>query len=174
MAWDLALQPVVFRALSAIPRLGIGATPFEPDFDRGGIDGASLVLTDLALDGFAAAADRRAARAERLATDLEERTRFEPITAAAGERAVYPRLAVRAPDPSARAAALEALGRIGAGASPYYPSALSRLEALRPHLVADAPMPGAESLAARLLTLPVHGRLEGRLWNEALTALEAI
>ena len=70
--------------------------------------------------------------------------------------------------------ALVALARHGAGASAFYPSALSRLEPLRPHLADSAPMPGAEELAARLFTLPVHGRLRGARWRGALAALHAI
>jgi len=174
VVWDLALQPVVFGLLAAIPALGIGETPFEPDFEGGSIDGASLVLADHALDVAAAVAERRVAEAERLAGDLRERTRFEPILAEPGEHAVYPRLAVRAPDEGIRSAALAALARCGAGGSPFYPAALSRLEPLRAHRVDSATMPGAERLAGRLLTLPVHGGLRAGRWHAALEELAAL
>ena len=44
LAFDLALQPALFRCLASVPSLGIGETRFDPDFARGGIDGASLCL----------------------------------------------------------------------------------------------------------------------------------
>jgi dTDP-4-amino-4,6-dideoxygalactose transaminase len=173
-AFDLALRPAVFSLLASIPRLGIGETPFEPGFERGPIDGASLVLADFALGDVAAAAERRVRHATRLAEGLRRRTRFEPITGAPGEHAVYPRLAVRAPDESARSAALAVLERHGAGVSRFYPSALSRLEPLGSSLVGGAAMPGAESLAGRLFTLPAHGGLTGERWNAALEELSRI
>ncbi len=171
LAWDLALQPAVFTGLASIPALGIGETPFAPDFERGGIDGASLVLTDLALDAAAATAEARCHDARRLADALHARTRFEVIESEPGEHAVSPRLVVRAPDEAARSAALAGLARVGAGASGLYPAALSRLEALRPHRVDTASMPGAERLAGRILTLPVNGSLRGARWEAALAEL---
>lgn len=172
--WDLALQPAVFGVLASIPALGIGETPFEPDFAGGDIDGASLVLADHGLDVAAANAGERRQDAERLARDLQEHTRFEPVLAQPDERGVYPRLAVRAPDEASRASALALLGRGGCGASAMYPAALSRLERLRPHLVDARPMAGAERLAGRVLTLPVNGRLQGRRWRDALDLLASL
>jgi len=174
MAWDLALRPSVFSLLARIPALGIGETPFEPDFERGAIDGASLVLTDHALDAAAATAEARAGEAGRLARDLRERTRFEPIVGGAREHVVYPRLAVRAPDEAARGAALAALVRAGTGASGFYPAALSRLPALEPHRVDEGPLVGAERLAGRLFTLPVNGSLRGSRWGVALEEMSRL
>ncbi len=37
LAYDAALSPRVFGWLAAVPGLGIGETPFEPQFARGGI-----------------------------------------------------------------------------------------------------------------------------------------
>lgn len=161
IAWDAALQPGVFSLLAKIPALGIGETPFDPEFARGAIDAASIVLADDALDHAAEAAARRGGEAFRLAETLHARTRFEAILPGSGEHGVMPRLAVLAPDDATRASAVAGLARVGAGASALYPAALSRVAKLRPHRTDAEAMPGAERLAARLFTLPVNGSLRG-------------
>lgn len=173
VAWDVALRPSAFSLLASVPALGIGETPFDPDFPRGEIDGASVVLADDALDHAAASAARREQTATRLAEALHARTRFRAVLPEAGEISVVPRLAVRAPDAATRAAALAALSRVGAGASALYPAALSRVEELRPQRADSEAMPGAEHLAERLFTLPVNGSLRGRREQAALDLLAA-
>ncbi len=156
LAYDAALHPSVFRWLAALPGLRIGETLFDPGFARGGIGGASLLLAAARLAQFETLAAARAERAETLAAALRSRTRFAPLTAAPGIRAVYPRLAVLAPDGASRDVALARLARAGLGASRFYPSALGAIPALKSHLCGPARQPGAEAFAARILTLPTH------------------
>ena len=156
LAYAAALHPSVFRWLAALPGLHIGETLFEPDFVRGPIDGASLVLAAARLPHVATLGAQRAERAEALAAALRRRTRFVPLTAPAGTRAVHPRLAVLAPDAATRADALARLARAGLGASAFYPSALGEIRALQPHLCGPAQQPGAADFAARVFTLPTH------------------
>ncbi len=170
-AYDLALHPLVFRALAAIPALGIGETRFDAGFRRGAIDAASLMLAAVALPELEAAARRREGAALALVRALEGLP-LEPLLPAPGQRGVFPRLFARATDASARQAALEALARVGAGASGFYPTALDALPALRPQLVEPGDYPGARDLASRLLSLPTHGGLRGARLAAARRALE--
>jgi dTDP-4-amino-4,6-dideoxygalactose transaminase len=154
LAANAALSPRVFGWLAAVPALHVGATIYDPGFPQGGIDSASLALAAAGVEDVAFAGARRAARALALAERVAAESRFEPLVAAPGERGVYPRLALRAPNAGARARALEALASFGASAS--YPDALDRVTPLAPHLVERRACAGARSLAARILTLPTH------------------
>jgi len=156
LGYAVALRPSVFRWLAALPGLHIGETLFDPNFRSGPIDGASLVLAAARLPNLEALGAQRAARAEALAAALRARTRFVPLTAPPGARAVHPRLAVLAPDAATRDAALARLARAGLGASAFYPSALGHIRALQPHLCGSAQQPSAVDFAARVFTLPTH------------------
>lgn len=171
-AWNLALTRPIFTALAALPAFGVGRTAFEPAFPRGAISGEALVLGALAVDAFDARARLRDERATAMATDLGQRTRFEALRAPESRRAVYPRLSVLAPDATSRNRALAALTR--SGASPLYPAALDALTALQPYRSDSHACPGARALSARLLTLPLHGRLAGTDWEECVRVLAAI
>jgi dTDP-4-amino-4,6-dideoxygalactose transaminase len=168
-AWNLALSSPGFTALAAVPAFGVGRTTFDPGFRRGAIRGDALVLAALALEEFDARALRRTARAQQMAADLSERTRFEPLRAPAARRASYPRLAVLAPDAASRDHALAALMRCGA--SSLYPAALDAVAALAPHRSDPRTCPRAHALASRLLTLPLHGRLAGSSWEASVRVL---
>jgi dTDP-4-amino-4,6-dideoxygalactose transaminase len=172
-AYDAALHPLVFRALAAIPALGIGETRFETRFRRGSIDAASLALAAAALPDLEAAARRRARAARELAEALAGLP-LRLLGPSAGETGVWPRLFAMAHGAAARDAALRALAREGAGASGFYPTALDAVAGLRPHLVQPARYPRARELASRLLTLPTHGALRGPRLAAALEALASV
>jgi hypothetical protein len=170
LAYDAALSPRVFGWLAAVPALGIGETPFDPGFPRGGLseDRASLALSALEhLDGDAI---RRRDEAMTLAARLAAETHLRPLHARPAE-GVHPRLALLAADAATRNAALAALDAEGAGASAMYPTPLGGIAGLAPHLEGPAMLPGAADLAARLLTLPTHGGLRGPRLDAALRAL---
>jgi dTDP-4-amino-4,6-dideoxygalactose transaminase len=160
LAYDAALQPVLFRWLAAIPGLGIGETHFEPDFARGPIDGASLCLAAAALRDLERQGQERARRVAGLSAEISAHGAFSPLLADTGSSGVYPRLALVAPRAQARDAALAALR--DAGASGMYPASLDQVPALRPHLAEGSPCPVAREFAARVLTLPTHRDLRGR------------
>jgi len=160
-AYNIALRPAVFRALSSIPALGIGETHFDVDFERGPIDPAALSIAAAALPRAEADATRRGEAAVRLAATLSENTALHSLLAPAGTRGVYPRLFALAPNSKKRDAVLEALRPIGAGVTGMYPSALDQVPGLRPHLRGVDDYPGARNLAARLLTFPTSGSLKG-------------
>jgi hypothetical protein len=168
-AFNLALLPPVFRWLAAIPALGIGETHYDPNFERGGIDGASLCLAAAVLPEFETVNRARAQRAATLAARISAETDFSPLLAARGDVAVYPRLGVLAPSASARNDALRALAPIGA--TRMYPAPLECVKALQPHRVEKTEMPGARQFADRLLTLPTEKALAGERLEFALDTL---
>jgi perosamine synthetase len=172
LAFDLALQPALFRLLASVPSLGIGKTRFEPAFAQGGIDGASLSLAAALVPALERARRDRADRAEQIGHRLRDETGFAPLLAGEGAAGSYPRLGVVAPNASAREAALEALTPLGAARS--YPVPLDQVEALHTHLVGDPASPSAREFSARVLTLPTHRGLRARdlqLMNRTLAAL---
>jgi dTDP-4-amino-4,6-dideoxygalactose transaminase len=172
VVYDLARLPWLFRGLAAIPGLGIGETVYDPGFARGPMDGASLCLAAGLLPHLVDEARARAERALALARRIAAETSFRPLVAAEKARGVYPRLAVLAPGPAAREAALAALVRFGA--TRFYPGTLAEIPALRPHLAGEASCPGARDLAARLLTLPTHGGLTERRASAVAARLAAL
>lgn len=171
VAYDVARSRHVFGWLAALPFLGIGETPFDPGFPRGGIDGASLALAALAAPEVFAGGRARAARALELAREIDAGSAFRAVLADPPEAGIYPRLGLLAPVGGVRDAALRALDDLGAGASAFYPASLDSVVALAPHLVGDTAMPGARALAARVLTLPTHGELRGARRRKVIEAL---
>ncbi len=168
-AFNLALLPPVFRWLAAIPALQIGETRYDPNFEHGEIDGASLSLAAAVLPELETANRERARRAAALAGRITAETDFSPLVASEEDEAVYPRLGVLAPNVAARDAALCALTPIGA--TKMYPSALDAIEALRPNLADEPKTPVARELAARLLTLPTSSALSGERVEYAVRTL---
>jgi dTDP-4-amino-4,6-dideoxygalactose transaminase len=171
-AFNLALLPAVFRWLAAIPALEIGETHYDPNFDRGGIDGASLCLAAAVLPEFETANRERAQRAAALAGRITAQTEFSPLVASGEDEAIYPRLGVVAPNAARRDEALRALTPIGA--TRMYPSALDAVDGLRPMLAAEPKTPVAREFAARILTLPTSPTLRGERLEFALRTLQRL
>ncbi len=154
LAYDAARWPPLLGLLTGIPALGIGETVYETDFARGPIPAPALSLATALLPDLPKANQERTAVAQELAEALRSDTSYRPLVAAPGTTAVHPRLGVVAPSAAAREAALEALRPLGA--SPLYPTSLTRIEPLHPHLVGRPDCPGADTLAGRVFTLPTH------------------
>ena len=173
LAYNAALTGPIFRVLSAVPSLGIGRTVFEPGFPQGGIDGASVALAAALLPDMHAALARRAGIAERLSARVRAETKFTVLLPPVGTTAAFPRLALLAPSAGIRNDVLGRLESLGTGVSTFYPDSLACLSRLTPALSASSCFTGATDLAARLLTLPTHGRLTGRLLDEVLESLHS-
>ena len=174
LGYSLASASLVFRWLSAVPALGIGTTRFDPGFARGGLRGRDLRIAMARAANLAEHQDLRIGEATRLARELREATAFTPLLAPAGDLAVYPRLAVLAPDAESKEAALAELERLGAGASRMYPTTLEQAEGLAPFVEPGPPCLGARGFCGRLLTLPTHGRWSQRQRESVLSALRSL
>ncbi len=161
LAASLIGRPVFFGTLERIPRLGIGATVYDPGFDaasppRAWRDrlGARLIAS---LPELAAERTRNAVRLLERAPILGKGWRWTSAARAEGPL----RLPVLAPSRSARDAAIRELRASGVAASPMYPGTIAEIAELRPHLVnPEEPLPGARFLADRLLTLPTYPGLD--------------
>jgi perosamine synthetase len=171
-AFNVARLPAVFRWLSAIPALAIGETRYDPNFERGGIDGASLCLAAAVLPEFEIGNRNRARRAISLAARISAETDFSPLIASEGDEAVYPRLGVLAQTAAKRDEALRVLTSVGV--TKMYPSALGAIDALRPRLADEPNTPVARDFAARLLTLPTGAALVGGRLDFALRTLRRL
>jgi dTDP-4-amino-4,6-dideoxygalactose transaminase len=103
--------------------------------------------------------EMRRVNAERLLLELRGQPGFETIRSDRQARPGYLRLPVLTSSGVRRSATEPAARRLGV--MPGYPKPLSDLERFGPRcLNRDARFPGARLLAARLCTLPTHGRLE--------------
>lgn len=172
VTYDAARIPVLLRALSAIPALGIGTTIYDTSFSQGPIPGAAVALAAALLPELDAANQSRSRRAEAIGARLSVETNFVPLLARPDDTGVYPRLGVLAPTPLQCRAALAALEPLGA--TRMYPTPLSEIPALLPHLVGDVHCPGAQDFCARLLTLPTHAALRGRRLDEVVRILQRV
>ena len=160
--YDVARIPVVLRALSSIPALGIGETVYDPTFTQGPMSGAAVALAAAILPELDACNASRADRAKALAARMTRETDFTPLLAGANEIGIYPRIGVLAPTSAKRDEALEALRWLGA--TRMYPAPLDSIPGLEPYLVGDTQCQGAYEFSARLLTLPTHtGMSEKRI-----------
>ena len=143
------IDPHLYWFPTALPFLALGETVYDPDF----------IMSRLPTTGPGAL--------RRWRSRLEQAHRDRAIVCAAWERelgqeaqrrrAEMPllRFPVLMSSPEERTAVLEAARRHGLGVSSMYPSAVHRIPELRDRFRGQR-FPGAERLAARLITLPTH------------------
>lgn len=153
--WLLA-RPSLYALPAALPFLALGQTTFKAPMDTSSIPRAGAALA-LATRHIAERenAERRV-RATAYDAQLTDAWCVRLISRNSASEPGYLRYPVILPD-SDRADRVAGQGR-KLGISKSYPHPLSRLPELGPLLdgQADAPFPGAETLADRLVTLPVH------------------
>jgi dTDP-4-amino-4,6-dideoxygalactose transaminase len=154
-------RPALYGLPSVMPGLELGETVYHPPRTPHRI---SRLAARLALEtehASEAEADARRTRASGLTDRLNEA--LVPGSARCGIPRPHPESvpgALRLPvlvSPRARAELLARGRRLGL--MPGYPQPLSGLEALQPFIAAREPMPGAEALAAALVTVPTHSLL---------------
>lgn len=162
VAAQLLLEhPNLYALPAALPFLRLGQTVYrEPRPLRGpsSVACAIIAATWTLAEG---EIDARRRNAERLLVELRRQPGFETINAPGHARPGYLRLPVLASPEVRRAAAGSAARRLGIMLG--YPKALCDVERFAPRcLNRDAGFPGGRALAARLCTLPSHGRLGTR------------
>ena len=154
-------RPRLYALPAALPFLRLGETVYRaprplrrPSRVSPPVVGATWQLAERE-------AETRRHNAERLLSALRWQPGFETIITPPRARPGYLRLPVLA-SPTVRRSAVEpAVRRLGV--MPGYPQPLCDLEGFRQRcLNRDAPFPGSRLLAARLCTLPTHGRLRLR------------
>jgi len=151
-------HPNLYALPAALPFLRLGQTVYReprplraPTTVSCSVIAASWTLAEREVE-------ERRRHAERLLCELRRQPGFETITTPGHARPGYLRLPVLASAEVRRAVTGSAARRLGI--MPGYPKALCDLEQLAPRcLNRDAAFPGGRLLAARLCTLPSHGRL---------------
>jgi len=154
----LLVRPTLYSLPAALPFLRLGETIYReprslraPSAASCSVLAATWTLAERELDA-------RRRHAARLLVELGRQRRFETIRSPDHARPGYLRLPVLAPAMARHAVAGGAARRLGI--MPGYPKALCDLERFGARaLNRDADFSGSRLLAARLCTLPTHGRL---------------
>ncbi len=154
----LLARPSLYGIPASLPFLRLGETLYHPPHPVGRLPRAAAGILSLTIGLAAAEADRRRANAARLLVALGNATGLRAATPVPGAVAGFLRLPVIGvamgprllADPSAQAL----------GIMPGYPGTLAELGGFSDRVInRAADFPGARELAARLGTLPTHGRL---------------
>jgi hypothetical protein len=154
---SVLFRPWLYWIPNALPFLKLGATEFEPNFPVARMSRISAGMLPGKLTQMKEITAARARKAEHLRKGLEGIRGFKAPCPPQGCSPSYIRFPVLARDQQARDWAVAELRRAGIGASAYYPTAICDIPGIVPHLDTEAiHCPGAEELARRLLTLPLH------------------
>ncbi len=157
-AYRMCFHPISYRLLEGIPALKIGLTEYDPHFQTRCLASSQSRIAEAAARRSLRERQERREKVQSVTNPRGRETTFEFPGCAESEAGSVPRLPVLAPDTDARDKAVAAMRARGIGASVMYPLALCCLRELVPHRVAaDAHCAGAEDLARRLFTIPVHG-----------------
>ena len=161
LATSVFINRYLYWIPDSLPFLKLGTTPFEPGFPVKRIPRLSLGLLREMLGKLG---DLNAARRQRAAWIVEaigENSDFTYPSVPARCKPTYLRFPLLARNRELRDRAVRELRNAGMGASPYYPSAICEIPGIESHLITpECHCPQAESLAARLLTLPTHASVD--------------
>jgi dTDP-4-amino-4,6-dideoxygalactose transaminase len=144
---SLLVRPQLYWLPARLPFLGIGETHYSTDFVVERMGGAQAALL--------ASWQERSAEMNR--ARITRLSQLGPVAGALAPKGDAPclRLPVLCSSPKERNRLCEAGRRAGLGIVPMYPSALNGIPALA-GLIGHNRYPGAEAVAERLLTVPVH------------------
>ena len=157
-------RPGLYGIPSSLPFLGLGETAYHPPAAPTGAPTATAAVLGATWRLSEREGAIRRANAARLLDAVRESSWLSPVEAAIGTPG-YLRLPVLV-EPARRDEIARARGL---GVMPGYPTPLSRLKPFAPNVLNRATsVPGAESLAERLCTIPTHSRLT----EEDLRSLE--
>ena len=152
-AMQLLITPRLYWLPAGLPFLKLGETHFDPDFPIQKLDGMRAGLLTTWRRRLAQSNEERRARSRGyLATFSPD---IRSLAPRGSDGTLYLRFPLLLPHPEQKAA-LCAIGQSrGLGISGLYPRALSEIPELR-STVGSQRFLGAETLAGRLVTLPVH------------------
>ncbi len=153
--YALLLRPWAYGAVRRLP-LGLGTTPYEPDYPIAPYSRALAGLAALQLARLGEYTGVRVRNAGRLREALEGLPGFSMPRVLPGAEPAYVRYPVFV-EPRRRAGVIVALERAGIGATASYPLALMDVPEVARRLPGDQqPTPGAREVARRIVTLPTH------------------
>jgi dTDP-4-amino-4,6-dideoxygalactose transaminase len=154
-------RPSLYALPAALPFLRLGETVYRDPRPLRRPNSVSSPVVAASWHIAEREAETRRHNAQRLLAALRWQPGFETITTPAHARPGYLRLPVLA-SPAVRSSAIDAAAR-RLGVMPGYPQSLCDLEGFGARCLNRAgAFPGSRLLAARLCTLPTHGRLRIR------------
>jgi perosamine synthetase len=157
LAYGAFLRPRFYWIPNSIPALGLGATEFAPGFPISRMSEVTIALLTKIIGKLEETNAARVKKAVAIMDGLADQPEYAFPAPLDGCKPVYTRLPVIAGDAAGRDRAVANLREAGIGASPFYPSALCDIPDLEPFLAPElCHCPAAESVAARLFTLPTH------------------
>lgn len=157
LAYSLALRPRVYGAVSRLPGLGLGRTPYDAEFPLERYSQALAGVAHLLLGRLPELTATRSRNATLLLEALADAPGLRLPQIVPGAAPAWARLPVFVDGPGRRDALIKVLLAAGIGATASYPSALNRVPEVAAMLPAsDLAQAGAERVADTILTLPTH------------------
>jgi perosamine synthetase len=157
LAYSLALRPRIYGWVARVPALGLGRTPYDDGFPVAHYSSALAGASRLLLGRLPQLTAARTHNAMQLREALAGCPGLRLAEILPGASPAHVRLPVFATTSAARDAMIKALLAAGIGATASYPCALNQVPEVGPMLPAsDLRQPGAERVAATILTLPTH------------------
>ena len=156
LAFNILTRPHAYGIVSALPGTGLGDVTYHPLAEAGPLSERAWRQVGVAFEQYR---KNPSYRRDIWAAAIEEWTHFA-ITGLDTPASPLPaeplRLALLAPDRSARDSLVERLSRSGLGASRLYGVALPAIANIPDEVKRQGPFPSASTLAERLFTLPTH------------------
>jgi perosamine synthetase len=157
LLYSVMLRPTAYGAISSLPFLGLGRTPYDEKYE---LAEYSPVLAGVALRLLKELPELthiRRRNAEALLRSLADQSGIIAPKLLPGARPAYARLPVFSRKAELRDQIVERLVAAGIGATRSYPLALNRVAEVAARLPStDLQQPGAERVAQTIITLPTH------------------
>ena len=156
IAFNVLTRPHAYRLVSALPGTGLGDVIYRPLHDEAPLPERACERVGAAFELYRA---RRSYRRDIWAYAIDEWSTLgiEELSCPGSPPQNEPlRLALLAPDRTARDILVDALNRYHLGASRFYGADLTRIAGIPELVRSQGPFPHASALADRFFTLPTH------------------
>lgn len=156
LAYSLLLRPGLYGIVNRLP-LGLGTTPYDDRFPVAGYSQALAAVAELLLKDLDSLRSARTERALRMRSELASSSTLRSLQLLPGAVPAWARLPVFVTDGRLRERIISRLVAAGIGATASYPQPLHRVPEVARHLPQqDLVNPGADQVAATIMTLPTH------------------
>jgi perosamine synthetase len=151
------LRPSLYWIPNSLPNTGIGATVYRTDFALAQMPAPVASLGRVMLDRLDGFSEHRRMMAESWRRALAGVDGISQVRAVTDSTPACLRYPILEADGVWKDRTIRALNAVGVGASCSYPTQLSAIPNLAPHLVGPcADLAGGRTVAARIVTLPTH------------------
>jgi perosamine synthetase len=157
LVYSVMLRPAAYGLVNRLPGMGLGRTPYDESYGLGRYSPTLAGVAELLLRQVSLLTSMRSQNAQLIMDALEGSKSIRLPRLIESAQPAFARLPVFARDPQERAGIIEALVKDGIGATRSYPSSLNKVPEVAGRLPAsDLRQPGAEIVAATVVTLPTH------------------